>query len=333
MSRWLPQLDSTITRMLRLSVAVGPHWKKGGTLQGMQARWLIALAPAVAASLYYFGFGALRVLSLAILFSLLADVTVERFAPSKDRTSNWTSVTFAVMLALFMPLGTPWWLVLAGCVLMIVIGKKLFGGYGGYPVHPVLAAVAMLELSWPARLDSTRAMIDFPWAANPVEPTRFAANAGGGVEALYPWQDLFVGLQVAGIGNAMVVFLLAGGLFLVLIREVPWQLPLSFVAGLLVTSLVVAALGDPGEFPSPLFFVLTGSVAYGAFFFVTDHTTSPVGSLAMVLYGLLAGMLVMLIRAFSVHHDGVVFGVLLASLAVPLLDRISKPVVGLEAGS
>ena len=191
----------------------------------------------------------------------------------------------------------------------------------------------MLELSWPGRFDDTAALIDFGWAASPVEPMRYATSVGGAVESLYPWQDLLLGLQVASIGNAMVLFLMAGGLFLILVREVPWHLPLSFLAGLVATSLLVAALGEPGEFASPVFYLLAGSVAYGAFFFVTDHTTSPVGSAAMLLYGLLAGMLVMLIRAFSVHHDGVVFGILLASLAVPLIDRIAKPVVGAEAAS
>lgn len=328
MTRWLPQVDSTITRKLHLSVAMGPHWRSGGSLERSQGRWLLALAPAAGASLWYFGFEALRVICLTVVFSLLIDATIERMAPSRDRTSNWTSVTFAVMLALFMPFGAPWWLILVGALLMIGIGKKLFGGYGGYALHPVLAAVAMLELSWPGRFDDTAALIDFPWAASPVEPMRYAASVGGAVESLYPWQDLLLGLQVASIGNAMVLFLLAGGLFLVLVREVPWQLPLSFVTGLVATSLLVSALGDPGEFASPVFYLLAGSVGYGAFFFVTDHTTSPVGSVAMLVYGLLAGTLVMLIRGFSVHHDGVVFGILLASLAVPLIDRIARPVVG-----
>jgi len=312
----------------RLDVAVGPHFRAGGTLAGLQARWLIALVPAVAASVYTFGLGALRVLCLAVFFSLAIDTLAERVVPSRDRTTNWSSVTFGILLAFFLPFNASWWLVLVGCLLMIVVGKKLLGGWGGYPVHPVLMAMAALQVSWPERLDYTRALVGIDWAGPLVEPLRYVKSAGGGAEALYSWQDLLLGRQAAGIGNAMVLFLLLGGLLLLLMREIPWQLPCGFLSGLLVTAVTVRWLGQPGEFASPQFYLVAGSTVFAAFFLITDHPTSPVGSLAMLLYAALGGMLLMLIRAFSVYPDGVVFAILLVNLTAPLIDRIARPVVG-----
>ena len=261
----------------RFDVAVGPHVRAGGTLETLQARWLIALLPAMGASVHYFGLGALRVLFLAVFFSLAVVTICERVAPSRDRTTNWSSVVFGVLLAFFLPLDAPWWLVLAGCLLMIAVCKKVFGGWGAYPVHPVAAAVAMLGISWPERMDYTRALIGFGWDTTLVEPLRYAKSVGGAAESIYSWQDLFFGAQVAGIGNAMVLFLLLGGLLLLVLREIPWQLPCGFLWGLLVTAALIRELGEPGEFASPLFHVLAGSTVVVTFFLVTDYTTSPIG--------------------------------------------------------
>lgn len=328
----LIQISPPMTpRAKHLSVGVGPHVRAGGTLATLQARWLLALAPAMAAGIYTFGPGALRVLCLTVFFALAIDTVAERIAPSGDRTTNWSSVTFGVLLAFFLPLNAPWWLILVGCLLMIVVGKKLLGGWGGYPVHPVLMTLAMLRISWPERLDYTAALVGIDWAGPLIEPLRYVRSAGGGAEALFSWQDLLLGRQVAGIGNAMVLFLLLGGLMLLVLREIPWQLPCGFLGGLLVTAVVVRWFGEPGQFATPQFYLLAGSTVLAAFFLITDYPTSPVGSLAMLLYAALGGTLVMLIRAFSIYPDGVVFGILLVNLTFPLIDRIAGPVVG--AGS
>jgi electron transport complex protein RnfD len=66
------------------------------------------------------------------------------------------------------------------------------------------------------------------------------------------------------------------------------------------------------------------------FFLITDHTTSPVNRLPLFLYGILVGVLLMLIRVYSKHPDGIVFAVLLANLCSPLLDMIKPKVKGVK---
>ncbi len=86
----------------------------------------------------------------------------------------------------------------------------------------------------------------------------------------------------------------------------------------------------PGRSASPLFQVLAGSSVFAGFFMMTEHTTSPVNPLPMLIYGLMGGLLLVLIRAFSSHVDGMIFTVLLMNLCSPLLDQIKPKVVGLE---
>lgn len=314
----------------KLNVASSPHWRDGSGLDGMQRLWLLALMPAIAASVWLFGLHSLRIIGLALAFSVSLDALANKLVPSKDKTTNWSSVTLAVIFAFLMPYDVPWWLILVGCFIMIVVGKKLFGGMGAYPVHPVLLSYAMLQVSWPQRFDYTASLVSLDWGVRMVEPLRLVKTVGAGGEQAFYWLDLLLGKQVAGIGNALVLYLLLGGLFLMIIRQIPWHIPVAFIIGNLLMAGILY-LVDPGQFASPTFYLLSGGTIFAAFFLATDHTTSPVNPVPMLIYGFLGGALLMIIRAFSNYPDGVVFTILLINLCNPLLDRIRPKVYGVEA--
>lgn len=313
----------------KYSVASSPHWRNACTLSTLNRLWLLALVPAMAASIWMYGWHAARVMGLAVFFAVAFDALANRVIPSKDSTGNYGSVTLAVILSFMMPYDAPWWLILVGCFVMIVVGKKLFGGTGAYPVHPAMLAFAMLLVSWPGRFDYTRSMLAIDWGTKMVEPLRLVKTLGGGAESSFIWQDLLMGRQVAGIGNALVLYLLIGGLFLILLRRIPWQTPLAFVVGHAFMAWILNMVA-PGEFASPLFYVLSGGTVFAAFFLATDYTTSPVNPIPRLIYGFLGGLLLLLIRAFSSYSDGVVFAILLINLCNPLLDRIRPKVWGVE---
>ncbi len=98
-----------------LDVAVGPHYRLGTGLAEIYQRWVMALLPAMAGSLFIFGPAVLRIYGLCVCFSVLFDFIAEKFAPSRDLTSNWSSVSLALLLAFMLPLNAPWWLIMIGC--------------------------------------------------------------------------------------------------------------------------------------------------------------------------------------------------------------------------
>jgi len=306
-----------------LDVAVGPHYRLGTGLAEIYQRWVMALLPAMAGSFFILGPSVLRVYGLCVVFSVLFDLIAEKLAPSRDLTSNWSSVSLGLLLAFMLPLNAPWWLIMVGTFLMIIIGKKLFGGVGAYPVQPAVLAVAILQLSWPQRMDYTAALKDLDWSISVIEPLRLVKSIGAVGADSYPWYNLLFGHQVAGTGNGMVFFLLFSGLLLLLMREIKWQAPVGFMLGLLATAGLLHFF-DPAAFASPLFYLLSGGTVFMGLFLITDHTNTPVNKTPMLLYGILAGVLLILIRAFSKHIDGVVYAVLLVNLCAPLLDMI-KP--------
>jgi electron transport complex protein RnfD len=312
-----------------LSVADGPHWRDGSSLARMQATWLLALAPAAIAAVAHFGVPALRVMSLAVGTAVTLDAIWNRLVGGRDPVGNWSSVTLGLLLALLLPVNAPWWLVVTGCGLLIVVGKKLFGGWGGYAVHPVALTLAMLTLSWPARLDYTAALAPAGGSGPPIEAWRLVKTLGAGASSSFAPVDLLLGYQVGGVGNGLVLWLLLGGVLLVLVRQVPWQIPLGFLGGVVGCAWFLNLVA-PGTAAPPLFQVLAGSTVLTAFFLAPEQTTSPVNPWPMIAYGGLGGGLLVLIRAFSSHYDGVIFAVLLMNICSPLLDRVTPPVPGRE---
>ena len=312
-----------------LDVGVGPHYRLGAGLAEIYQRWVIALVPAMLASCFYFGTAALRVFGLCVCCAVITDLVAEKFAPSRDLTSNWSSVSLALLLAFMLPLDTPWWLILAGCVFMIVVGKKFFGGVGAYPAQPAVLAFAVMQISWPERMDYTAALKDLDWSVTMIEPLRLVKSLGAAAANQYHWYDLLFGHQVAGTANGMVFFILVGGVFLLFLREIQWQAPAGFLVGLMVTASILHIV-DPATFAAPMFYLLSGGTVFMALFLITDHTTSPVNNLPLFLYGLLAGILLILIRGYSKHVDGIAFAVLLVNLCAPLMDMLKPQVKGAE---
>ncbi|MGB3210231.1 MAG: RnfABCDGE type electron transport complex subunit D [Desulforhopalus sp.] len=312
-----------------LDVAVGPHYRHGSGIAQIHQSWVLALLPAMLAGLYFFGPAALRVLGLCVCFAVGFDLLVEKFAPSRDLTSNWSSVLLALVLGFMLPLNAPWWLILVGCFFMVVVGKKFFGGVGAYPAHPAVLSIAVLQLSWPARMDNTDALKNMDWSVTMIEPLRLLKTVGTSAESHYQWLDLLLGRQVAGTAEGMVLFILLGGIFLLLAREIQWQLPVGFLIGLLGTAGLLH-LANPEIFATPVFYLLSGGTLFMGFFLITDHTTSPVNKVPMLLYGILAGVLLILIRGYSNHVDGMIYAILLLNLCSPLMDMITPKVKGAE---
>ncbi|TKB27541.1 hypothetical protein FCL47_05235 [Desulfopila sp. IMCC35006] len=312
-----------------LDVAVGPHYRHGSGIAQIQQCWVIALIPAMLASLYFFGPAALRVFGLCVCFSVGFDLLAEKLAPSRDLTSNWSSIVLALLLGFMLPLNAPWWLIMIGCFFMVIVGKKFFGGIGAHPAHPAVLSLAILQLSWPGRMDNTDALKNIDWSVTMIEPMRLLKTLGASAEGQYTWFDLLVGHQVAGTANGMVLFILLGGIFLLLAREIQWQLPVGFLIGL-IGSATILHLTNPDVFATPVFYLLSGGTVFMGFFLITDHTTSPVNRTPMLLYGILGGVLLILIRGYSQHIDGIAYAILLLNLCSPLMDMIKPKIKGAE---
>jgi electron transport complex protein RnfD len=230
---------------------------------------------------------------------------------------------------MLLPATTPWWAVVVGTFVAVIVGKQIFGGLGCNPLNPTLVAIAIMMLSWKSLLDFNGTLVDYDMGFNMIYPLAAAKSFGASVTANYSTLGLLMGQHSGGIGTAFGLGLIIGGLYLIFRGDIRWEISLSFLLGVFVTALIFN-LTDPEKYANPLFHLLTGYTLIGAFFLLTEDSSSPVNFIPMLIYGAGAGVLTVLIRNIGAFVDGVVFAILLMNLANPILDKIRPKAMGRE---
>jgi electron transport complex protein RnfD len=315
-------------RTKRLIFSPAPHIHSGASISGTMMTFIIALLPALIFGISSYGMHAVRVVAVAVGGAMASEWVIQRVFKRPVTVSDGSAALTGLLLALLLPPSVPWWLVLMGSFVSILVGKQIFGGTGGNPFNPVLIGWAVMRISWYDYINFDIAMVgyDVPFSIKyPLSVLKWS----GAKAAQFPLVDLLMGKQIGGIGSVAVLLLLIGGLFLILRGVISWRIPVFFLIG---TALAASLfwLVDSARYANPLFHLLTGNVVMGAFFLATDHSSSPVNGLAMVLFGLGCGIFTILFRVWSVYPDGVVFAILIMNILNPLLDKIRPRVPGKE---
>ncbi|MFH1057357.1 MAG: RnfABCDGE type electron transport complex subunit D [Pseudomonadota bacterium] len=327
-----------------LTVSTSPHWLGRTTIRSMHVEFMAALLPAVFTGFYYFGFPGLSVVVLAMASALITEVICVRVTNLPNRVEDLHAVLLGLLLGLILPAGAPWWLPIVGGALAIILGKMVFGGLGNYPMHPVLVAWVALSLSWPEHMNAYYAPValgsggDFSVTETPLMALK---NDIGSLE-IFELADLWVGNAPGAIGATGSLALIAGGIYLMLRRLVPWQIPVGVILGAVLMSIVAAytdarimELGMEGlaaNLKVAWFHLATGGLLIAAFFLAPEPVSSPVTPWGTFLFGLGVGVMTIIVRTWGSWPDGAFYGVLLMNTVTPLLDRIRPKVLGKVVG-
>jgi electron transport complex protein RnfD len=141
--------------------------------------------------------------------------------------------------------------------------------------------------------------------------------------------DLFVGNMGGSIGEVSVLLLLLGTIYLFYRKIISWHIPVSYLGCFAFLVWIFGGLRfDQGLFSGDaLFHLFSGGIMLGAFYMATDMVTSPLTRKGMIIFGVGAGMLTYLIRFFGSLPEGVSLSIIIMNMAVPLIDRYTKPVI------
>jgi electron transport complex protein RnfD len=262
-------------------------------------------------------------ISCAMLWELMMNFTMGRPVSIGDGNA----AVIGLMFAMLVPAAMPWWAVLTGTFVAVVIGKQIFGGIGCNPLNPALVAIAIITLSWENLMDFDEALVNYDLGFYAAYPLGAVKHFGASSVSHYNLPDLLMGLQTGGIGSAFGLGLIIGGLYLTLRGHIRWEIPVSFIAGIFLTAFIFN-MANPDKYAGPVFHLLTGYTLIGAFFLATEDSSSPVNFIPMLLYGLMGGALTILIRNIGTFADGTVFAILLMNVANPLLDKIRPKAMG-----
>jgi electron transport complex protein RnfD len=294
---------------------------------------VVALIPAMFVGVYLFGFRALGVILLSVAAGMAIEAGAQRMMGRKVTISDGSAMVTGIFLALNLPPAVPWWLVVAGSAIAIVIGKQIYGGLGYNPFNPALVARVILLISFPVQMTSWvkpgplfSGTIDVVTTATPLSEMKTHLMVKGTLEGFSMgdlWNPL-VGNIGGCIGETSVIALLLGAGFLLYRGYITWHIPVTFIGTIFILSGLFWLI-NPDQYMNPVFHIFTGGLMLGAFYMATDMVTSPITNRGMMVFGVGCGVITIIIRLFGGYPEGVSYSILLMNAATPLIDRYTRP--------
>ena len=310
-----------------LTISSSPHVHSPITTDVIMRDVLIALAPALVGSVYFFGFRALLVTLISVAACVFFEWAWCRLMKKHCKVYDLSAVVTGVLLAFVCPVTIPYWCIIIGDFFAIIVVKMLFGGIGRNVVNPALAGRAFM-FSWPV-LMSNWVKVGFENSAG-LFSTTDAVTAATPLSFLHQGQlpdvslaDMFLGNIGGCIGETSALLLLIGLVYLLARKVISIRIPLSFVGTVAVITLLFP-LGGADRFQWMASQVLGGGLLLGAIFMATDYVTTPVTRRGQWIFGIGCGVITVLIRYFGGYPEGVSYAILVMNCCVVLLDRIGR---------
>ncbi len=316
--------------MNRLTISPSPHVHSGDSVRRNMCMVAIALVPALAASLWFFGLDALRVILISIIACVGFEFLIQKFLLKIQPTiSDGSALVTGLILAFNLPSGIEWWIVVIGALFAIGVCKLTFGGLGQNIVNPAIGGRVFLLMSFPAQMTSWPAPngVDAYTGATPLGILKEGVKSGKPISEIVGLPsntDLLLGYNGGSLGEIMALALIIGFVILIATRVITWHIPVAVLGSMFLFE-GIFYLCNPEVYASPVFAILTGGALLGAIFMATDYVTSPMTPLGMIIYGCGIGILTILIRNFGSYPEGMSFAILLMNLITPVINRYCKP--------
>lgn len=323
-----------------------PHALKPVSTGGVMLQVILATLPGLAALTYFFGWGSVIqiVFAIALALSFEAAILIIRKRPLGFYLKDYSATVTALLLGLAIPPFSPWWVMVVGIFVAIVIAKHLYGGLGNNPFNPAMIAYALLLISFPVQMTSWSApslMVDsgilgftdtlavifgsvnLPDAYTMATPLDAVKHKAGLTNEEF-WATSALIIQGLDAWYIISGCYFAGGVYLIAKRIITWHIPVSMLVSLLVISAIFYGV-DSSNYAAPHFHLLTGAVMLGAFFIATDPVSACTSNKGKLFFGAGIGLLVYIIRTWGNYPDAIAFAVLFMNLCAPFLDHYTQP--------
>lgn len=324
--------------MKKLLVSPSPHIHGKESTQSLMRDVVIALLPSVAVSIYCFGLAAIKLTLIGILACVAVEYLIAKYMlKTKPTICDYSAVVTGILLALNVPAGLPWWIMVIGCIVAIGIAKMSFGGLGQNLFNPALVGRVFLLISFPVAMTTWTSpesffgsveALDAASGATPLAVVKESLAKGMTLPEIFAAnnfsysQMLFV--RIGSAGEISAIALLIGFVYLLVRRVIKPTITLSIWGSVIVLSGILW-LCNPDQFTDPIFNLLTGGMLLGSIFMATDYVTSPMSTKGMIIFGIGIGVLTVLIRQFGSYPEGISFAILIMNATVPLINMYCKP--------
>ena len=322
--------------MNKLTVSPSPHVHSGDSVKKNMYGVIIALIPALWASIWFFGIGALVVTLTSVAACLLFEFLIQKYLLKRQPTIwDGSAIITGLLLAFNLPSNIPIALIIIGAIISIGIGKMAFGGLGNNPFNPALVGRVFLLISfpvqmtsWPLPIESRLSYVDALTGATPLAVMKEGLKSGQTLsqltDKLPSTMDMIYGYIGGSMGEVAAIALLIGLVYMLMKRIITWHIPVSVIGAVFVFAGILH-LASPEQYASPIFHLFTGGLMLGAIFMATDYVTSPMSKAGMIVFGVGIGVITVLIRVFGSYPEGVSFAILIMNGFTPLINKYIKP--------
>jgi len=325
-----------------LEIRTSPHILSGYSVDSIMFNVVLAMLPATAFAVFAFGLAGLLTLCMAVASCVLTEHLICRASGKPTTVGDWSVTITGLLYGLTLPPALPLWMVAAGGVICVAMGKAMFGGLGYNTFNPALVGRAVLQAAFPVAMTTwipgftagrfsslpastltwpftEPASVDAITSATPLALWKFSHEATAAT-------DLALGFTSGSAGETSSVLILLGGLYLIARNMMNWRIPVAIFTAVILLSGALH-LVDPGRYASPVFMLFSGGLMLGAMFMATDMVGSPMTSRGCYLYGALIGIVTVVIRTWGGLPEGVMYAILLGNALTPHFDRWTRPTV------
>ena len=323
--------------MSKLIVSLSPHAHGNESVEKNMYGVIVALVPAILASIYFFGLGSAVVLLASVAACVFFEWAITKYI-LKTETSllDGSAIITGLLLGMNLPRNLPLWIIIIGALFAIGVGKMSFGGLGNNPFNPALVGRCFLLVSFPAQMTSWPvagqlfSYTDATTAATPLAIMKTAIKTGDSsvLQQLPDSLSLLFGATGDGFGagttgEVCAIALLLGLAYMLWKKVITWHIPVSIIATVFVFSGLMHLVNP--VYANPFAVILSGGLMLGAIFMATDYVTSPMTHKGMLIYGVCIGLLTVIIRNWGSYPEGMSFAILIMNAFTPLINTYVKP--------
>ena len=303
--------------MNKLIVSSSPHIKTKNDTPRIMLDVIIALMPTFIAGAIIYGLSSLLVVATCVLTCVVSEFVFNLIVKKEQTVFDLSAIVTGLILSLSLHAYTPVWQCVIGGIFATIVVKCLFGGLGANFANPAATARVFMLICF-TKVAGGAVTFEYTGEELITSATPLANLKNGG--SLPSLLDMFLGVREGAIGEACILALVIGFIYLVVRGVIKFEVPLVMVATVFLLYFIVTK-----DVNVALYQILSGGLVFGAVFMATDYVTTPATRLGKIIFAFGAGLITFLIRMYSGLPEGVSYAIVLMNILAPAIELLTKP--------
>lgn len=308
-------------------VKVKEFYNKYFMKQKMMHPIMLALLPIALVATYFYGLRALVLLLVNIVVASLVEYLSNSKIFKRNKISEAAIVT-ACLYTMTLPVAIPLWISIVGIAFGIFFGKMIFGGFAKNVFNPALVGRVFIYVNFPQQMTIfwNKAASGFPggfgtYMTNALDSvTQSTPMTAFKMQSVYQSvSSTFLGQIPGVIGETSKILVILAAIYLIYKKIASWEIMAASVVGFCALSLVFNAL-HVASVPNPIQGMLMGGFLFGTVFMATDPVSAAKTTAGKWIYGIIIGIVTVIIRGFALFAGGVMFAILIGNTFAPIID-------------